>query len=304
MDLEGLRIFTAVARCGGITRAARTLHTVQSNVTAHVRQMERDLGVVLFERHSRGVSLTPAGRRLLDYAERIAHMVDDARRATTDDPSVAASLSLGALETTAAVRLPPILASFTRSYPNVDLSLQTGTTGQLIDRVVARSIEGAFVAGPVRNAALNETEVLVEELVLVTRPGVDIATALGRDESDRPKAIVFRAGCSYRQRLESLLVRRGIPNPRWLEFGTLDGIIGCVAAGLGVTLLPRAAVMAVGLRSKVGVHTLPPSVAKVATVFITRRDAYHSEALQRFIACALREAGSEHGKVAHRGKAA
>ena len=95
---------------------------------------------------------------------------------------------------------------------------------------------------------------------------------------------MLRAGCSYRQRLEALLARRGIAVPRLMEFGTLEAIFGCVAAGLGITLLPRALVGPVWQSGRVGLHALPRDEAMVTTVFIHRREAHLSSALRAFLA--------------------
>ena len=85
MDASDLRYFEAVARLGGMNRAAAALNTVQSNVTARVRDLEDELGVKLFRRHSRGTELTRAGERLLPYATKVARMLAEARRAALDD---------------------------------------------------------------------------------------------------------------------------------------------------------------------------------------------------------------------------
>ncbi len=112
MDAADLRIFEAVARLGGMTRAAAELHTVQSNVTARIRALEDGLGTPLFERSSRGVALTAAGRRLLPYAVRVRHLLEDARQAVEDEGTPAGPLTLGSLETTAALRLSPLLSTY------------------------------------------------------------------------------------------------------------------------------------------------------------------------------------------------
>src|SRR4051812_50222091 len=101
MDASDLRVFEAVARCGGMGRAALELNTVQSNVTTRIRHLEEELGAALFQRHSRGVSLTPAGRRLLPYAAKIGHMLVEARRAVAEDGVPKGPLVLGSLETAA-----------------------------------------------------------------------------------------------------------------------------------------------------------------------------------------------------------
>jgi LysR family transcriptional regulator, cell division regulator len=283
MDASELRIFEAVARLGGMGRAAAELNTVQSNVTARIRLLEDQLGVALFERYARGVSLTAAGRRLLPYAGRVARLLAEARRAARDDGTPRGRLLLGSLETTAGLRLSPVLAAFAAAHPAVDLSLRTGTTCELIEEVLADRLEGAFVCSPVDHPELVAETVFEEELAVLTAPGVASLDALVRQGV--PRIVVLRAGCSYRQRLEAVLARRGVARPRLMEFGTLEAIIGCVAAGLGVTLLPRGLIGPVWREGRVAAHALPAAEALVETVFIRRREAYVSSALTAFLAC-------------------
>jgi LysR family transcriptional regulator, cell division regulator len=84
MDIADLKVFEAVARLGSMNRAAVELHTVQSSITARVRSLEREIGVPLFQRHFRGVGLTPASQRTLPYAARISKLLSDARLAAVD----------------------------------------------------------------------------------------------------------------------------------------------------------------------------------------------------------------------------
>jgi DNA-binding transcriptional LysR family regulator len=281
MDVADLKVFEAVARLGGMNRAAAELHTVQSNVTARIRLLEDELGAALFQRHSRGVVLTAAGHRLLPYAARIQHLLKDAQRAFRDDGTPRGSLTLGSLETTAALRLSAPLASYAESYPEVDLILRTGTTCELVADVLEHRLEGAFVCGPVDHPDIEERVAFREELVVLTSPAVPGLEDLFRQRE--LKIVVLRAGCSYRRRLEDILARRGIVNSRLLEFGTIETILGCVAAGLGITLLPKSLVGAVSRDRPVGVHELPPADALVDTSFIRRRDSFVSSALAAFL---------------------
>jgi DNA-binding transcriptional LysR family regulator len=281
MDAGDLRVFEAVARLGGMNRAALDLNTVQSNVTARIRLLEEELGVPLFHRHSRGVTLTDAGQRLLPYALRVARTLEDARRAVADDGRPKGTLTLGSLETTTALRLPAILASYAAAYPEVDLVLRTGTTGTLIGDVLDHRLEGAFVCGPVDHADLAEDTVFREELVVVTARSVRSLDDLVR-RGDL-KIVVFRAGCSYRQRLEGVLAKRGVTGIRLLEFGSLDSILGCVAAGVGLTILPRAVAERPWRDGLVALHDLPPEETPVETVFIRCHDAFVSSALAAFL---------------------
>jgi DNA-binding transcriptional LysR family regulator len=281
MDSNDLRIFEAVARLGGMSRAAEALNTVQSNVTARIRALEAALGEALFERHSRGVALTAAGHRLLPYAERVGVLLADAARAVCDDGTPAGPLIIGALETTAALRLSPLLAAYVRAWPQVDLSLRTGTTAELIDAVLQHDIEGAFVCGPVTHPDLRTEPVFREELVLMSAPSAEDPVATSATGNAR--IAVLRAGCAYRRRLEDILSRRGVVATRTLEFGTLEAVIAAVSAGLAVTLLPRALIGRVWGADCVATHRLPTEEAMVETLFIRRRDAHQSSALAAFL---------------------
>ncbi len=281
MDAGDLRVFEAVARLGGMNRAAAELHTVQSNVTSRIRLLEAEIGGALFHRHSRGVALTSAGMRLLPYAERIGSLLAEALRAARDDGRPKGPLVVGSLETTAAVRLSPVLAAYAAAFPEVDLTLRIGTTRELVEGVLEHRLEGAFVCGPVDHPELDEEPVLAEELVLVTGPAIgSLEQAIG---GSAVNLLVLRIGCSYRQRFEEVLARRGVVVARRLEFGTLDAILGCVAGGLGVTLLPRSLVQRVQDEGRVALHKLPPAEARVATVFVRRRDGFASSALAAFL---------------------
>ena len=289
MDAADLRVFEAVARQGGMNRAAAELNTVQSNVTARIRQLETELGETLFRRHSRGVALTDAGQRLLPYAAKVQTVLEDAKRAVQDDGTPKGTLTIGSLETTAALRLSPVLATYAGAYPAVDLVLRTGTTEELIQDVIDRRLEGAFVCGPVGHPELFKEVVFCEELALLTAPSIQrLDDVLNQTEL---KIVVLRAGCSYRQRLEEILAKRGIVGLRRLEFGTLEAIIGCVGAGLGVTLLPRSLIGQVWRDGTLAIHALPAADARVETLFIRHHDTKPSSALAAFLTCA-RKAGS------------
>lgn len=283
MELSDLLTFSAVARLGGITRAADELNTVQSNVTQRVKALEAEIGTALFERHSRGMTLTGAGRRLLPYAQRMAALSREAMLAARDDGEPKGPLSIGSMETTAAVRLPSLLAEFHRRYPSVKLSLRTSTTADLVAHVLDGSLDGAFVAGPIEHAELESRIAFREELVLVSsRRWLSLKALRAGTPESGPTALVFRTGCTYRQRLEQVFTEFGWPSAARFELGTLDGMIGCVAADMGVTMLPRAVV---GRNDTVTIHTLSPVQSRVDTLFITRRAAHQYSALQGFVGC-------------------
>jgi DNA-binding transcriptional LysR family regulator len=229
------------------------------------------------------MTLTGAGRRLLPYAQRMAALSREALLAARDDGEPKGPLAIGSMETTAAVRLPSLLADFHRRFPAVRLSLRTSTTAELVAGVLNGTFDGAFVAGPIDHAELDATVAFREELVLVTARRWSSLAALraGTPESG-PTALVFRTGCTYRQRLEQIFSEFGWPSSARFELGTLDGMIGCVAADMGVTLLPRAVV---GRNETVSIHKLNSAQSRVETLFITRRSAHRYSALKGFADC-------------------
>src|SRR5258705_1723482 len=290
MELSDLLTFSTVARLGGITRAADELIAVQANVTEGVKVLEAEIGTALFERHSRGMPLTGAGRRLLPYAQRMAALSREAVLAARDDGEPKGPLAIGSLETTAAVRLPPLLAEFHRRFPAVRLSLRTATTADLVAGVLDGTLDGAFVACTIEHGELTSIIAFREELVLVTaRRWKTLASLRAGTPESGPTALVFRTGCTYRQRLEQILSEFSLAFATRVLLGNLHCQISCLAADMGVTLLPRAVV---GRNETVNIHTLSAAVSGVDTLFIHRRSAYQYSALQGFTACLNKSDGA------------
>lgn len=144
MESNELRIFRTVAQTGSITKAAKALGYVQSNVTARIQQLESDLNTQLFYRQ-RGMILTPTGEKLLTYADKIIYLLDEADKSIKDSCEPSGSLSIGAVHTVSAIRLPQLLAKYHRAYPKVDLSLTTSQSDELIYKVNHFQLDGAFV---------------------------------------------------------------------------------------------------------------------------------------------------------------
>ncbi|REG58787.1 DNA-binding transcriptional LysR family regulator [Paraburkholderia sp. BL6669N2] len=282
MELRHLKIFCAVAECGSFTAAAMKVHTVQSNVTMRVKELEQELNQQLFIRNKGGVLLTSAGRTFLGYARRILQLADESRAAMLDTSTPGGQLRLGSMETTAAIRLPQVLTKYRQRYPQVQLSLVTGTTVELIKAIENHELDGAFVGGIHQNLTLLQEEVFEEELVLASSSEIDSLTALIHTMPAQT-VLVFRTGCFYRSTLENWFYQAGLMPKEILELGTLDGILSCVAAGMGVTLLPKAIVERYGSRQEIRYHRLPTEFAIVKTVFIRRNDTFASPALTAFI---------------------
>lgn len=274
MDLASLEVFRAVAETGGVTRAAERLRCVQSNVTARVLGLERELGTRLFDRRPRGMALTSAGRVLRDYAERLLALADEAARAVREAEGRGGPFTLGAMESTAAVRLPRALAALARQLPGASVTLRTGPTQELVRDVLAARVDAALVASPVEHPDLTAEPLYCETLVAVTARGRRRLLPL-RD----PVLLAFRTGCSYRARAEEWLRRTGSPDFRVVELGTLEGILGCVAAGMGLAVLPRAVVERPPHRGRFRIHRLPEAIAAAPTCLVRRKGAHPTRAV-------------------------
>jgi DNA-binding transcriptional LysR family regulator len=282
MDINDLTVFAAAARHGSVTKAARSLSTVQSNVTTRIRLLETELQVQLFNRSHRGVTLTEKGQQLLPYAQQMLTLVENAKAAISESRDVSGTLHIGALQSTASARLPDVLKVYAARHAEVDISVETGTSAELIAKVLESRLDGAFVSGVEDHAELDVITSYVEELVVIT-PADYRTVAAYLKRSTLPKLLVFKSGCHYRQRLERFLRDEGITSLSPMEFGTIDGMIGCVAAGLGMSMLPRSVVDRSARRKEVAIHQLAKSHRYVETQFVTHKAQVRSRALSRLI---------------------
>lgn len=279
MQLQSLRLFMAVAATGGFKAAAQQRHTVQSNVTAHIKKLETELSATLFHRNG-AIGLTPAGRELLGYAERTLAAHDAAVAVFKRDGEPAGELRVGSMESTAAVRLPALLAAYHARYPAVALRLTTGTTADLLDGLLDGTLDCAFIAGPTPDSRLHTAAAFDETLVLVSdTPRTALPTA---EALLQTPFLAFRQGCHYRHCVERLFASAGVYGGRIFEFGSIDSILGCVAAGMGHALLPQATVAAHQHRFDVHYAAIPDAIGHVVTRIAASEPAGWSSALAAF----------------------
>ena len=270
MDLADLRIFRSVVAEGGITRAAEKLHRVQSNVTTRVRQLEEDLGVALFIREGKKLHLSPTGKVLLDYADRLLDLAQEARDALHDG-APRGPLRLGAMESTAAVRLPAPLAAFHRRYPQVQLDLHSSSIGELCDDVLAGALDAALVAEPVSDEAFEKVVIYDEELVMIA--GADHPPIRSPRDVASQTVLAFETGCAYRLRMQQWFARAGAVPARIIEMTSWHAILGCAAARMGIAVMPRMLLSTFPDSKYLSTHPLPAEVNHAPTILIWRKGA-------------------------------
>lgn len=268
MELSQLRIFQAVAETGSVTRAAEQLHRVPSNLSTRLRQLEEQLGVELFHRERQRLQLSPAGKVLLDYAGRMLALHDEAF-AAVQGGEPAGEFILGSMYSTAAIHLPALLARYHKTYPAVNLQVQTAPSGELLEGLLAGRLDAAMLDGPLSLAGLDGVPLCEETLVLITEPDHPPVRS-ARDVAGRA-VFTFRRGCSYRMRLEAWYAHDHAAMGRAMEIESYQSMLACVVAGSGVALMSQSMLDSLPGRENVAAHRLQTPFDQATTWLVWRR---------------------------------
>jgi DNA-binding transcriptional LysR family regulator len=267
MNFVDLQVFKSVVDEGGIIKAARKLHRVPSSVTTRIQQLEASMGVTLFHRDRQRLHLSAAGELLLDYADRLIQLSDEARNIVSGGKPKGV-LKLGALESTTASRLPRILADFHRRYPEVRLELMTGTNDALVNQVADRRLDAAFTAEAPGLRALEHYPVFSEQLVVISHP--DHPPIRRARDVEGASVITFPEGCAYRRVLQRWLGQNRLATSRVLELNSYHAIVACVASGTGIAVVPES-VLDTMPSTHVLRHALPKAQTFITTPLVWRR---------------------------------
>lgn len=245
MDLSSLDIFLTVADCQSVTRAAKRLSRAPSNVTTRIQQLEQTLGVNLFSRDAKKMTLTAAGHNFLPYARKLMYLEGEARRAVKVAEAPRA-LRIGTMESTAASRLPPVLAEFGTSC-QTPLKLVLGATRELIRAVESKELDCALVAAPHDQADwfsqalsrlnhLHSVRVFQEDLLLVYPAAHPAIEEPG--DIRMPALAALEPGCTYRQAAEHWIgLTSRFPT---LELSSYHSILAHVVAGNAIGVMPAS----------------------------------------------------------------
>lgn len=278
MELAQLRMVSAVARTGSVAQAALLLHCVPSNITTRIKQLEEELGSALFVRAGRGLAISPTGEVFLAYCEKILALVDEAKRAVDHNAHPSGKLRIGAVESSASGRLPPLLAEFHRRYPDVALELVTGSWPQLLDDLQRHRLDGALVAVSTHHPKLEQRTMYREQLVLITRP--NSAPIQHPTDLKGQMLLAWPLGCPYRAALENWLKPHDL-HPTITSYASWGTIIGCVSAGVGVALVPEGILARYAQSSALSTYRFDELDA-VDTRFVWHKDVQHHRAREAF----------------------
>lgn len=245
LDPRLLRTFRTVARTLSFTKAAEELGYAQSSVTMQIQALERATGVKLFDRLGRKIALTDSGRRLLEYADRIAALSEEAilTLANSDEPS--GRLTISTPHSLATYRLPPVFRHYRRQFPNVQLVIQSLPDDHLMDKLGDGRVDVAvMLSEPQASHELVVRPLIHETLLLLAAPDHPTASLpkvkLAQIESET--LLLTEMGCPYRSSFLKCFTASGLRPKLVMEFSSIEAIKQCAIAGVGITLLPEVAV--------------------------------------------------------------
>ncbi len=288
MELRQLQTFRTVAQSLSFTRAAEALSYAQSSVTGQIQALEEELGVKLFERLGRRVALTPQGELLLPYAERMLKLAEEARESLLrqeDEPS--GPLVIASPESLATYRLPPILQLFRRRYPKVELTLRPSICRDLIRQLGEGTIDlGFLLMEPISPPSLRVQALKVEPLHLLCHPDHPLAAGGGATIASLQGETVLltEQGCSYRELIEQEMDRVGVRAGATLEFGSIEAIKQCVAADMGLAVLPSMAAEHEVPAGRLAMPAWQGTGYSVVTQVAWHKDKWLSPAMRAFLA--------------------
>lgn len=245
MNLHHLKVFLAIARSGSISAGAASLFISQPAVTRELRELESRLGLALFDRRTRGVSLTEAGQRLLPYAERIFALEQEAERDLAEFASLdAGELRLCASATMGSYLLPGLIADFQRRHPGIRISLQIGNTAGSLRALDAGDCTLAFIEGPFERQAFNHRLLGRDALLPVCSPRHPLAgrPSLSAAELAEVELFLREEGSGTRSTLEQVYRAHGLSPKVALALGNSVALKRSLQAGHGLAWISELAV--------------------------------------------------------------
>lgn len=274
MDFTALEIFLVVAEQSSVTRTAAIIGRAPSNITNRVRALEEELGVALFSRDGKKMTLTREGRVFRSYASRLTTLAKDARNAVIS-AGPAEVLRVGTMESTAASRLPSVLQEFGQTYPAISLRLTIGATDELTRGVLSEEIDCALIARVPANLSgaasfesqfdlLQANSVFAEDLLLVLPPTSRNVRTAADIQSD--VLVALEPGCTYRRVAEHWI--RQARQIHTVEVASYHAILANVVAGHAVGVVPRSVLETMHWPTNIKTHSL----GKVETLLICRKD--------------------------------
>ena len=259
MNLQHLRYFLAVARTGGFTQAAHQMNVTQPTVSSAVSELEKSMGVRLFNRDNRHVALTIEGRLLLSYAVQVEDLLEEAsERLQRSDLEPGEGFLFGAVDAAVIYLLPEILKEYMRHYPGVALKTHVAPSRYLIDDLLMQRSEFALIHLPYTHPKIDAVPIYRDDMPLVVGPEHRFAQcrAVALAEVVEEPLILFHADSVSRKVVDEKLAEAGLAPGAVMELRSPEAMRKLVEAGVGISFLPRLTIresLASGALKTVGV---------------------------------------------------
>jgi len=241
-------VFHAVARLLSFTKAAEALHMTQPAVTFQIRQLEEHFNTRLFDRTHNRISLTDAGSKVYEYADRIFELYGEMENAVREmTGEISGALTIGASTTIAEYMLPTLLGDFKKKYPEVTIHLKVSNSEGIVSMVENNAIDLGVVESPVGNKNLVVETCKRDQLVAIVPPGHPLqdAGAIKLSELLEFPFICREEGSGTREVINDYLNHLADCSSVLkitMELGSPEAVKGAVEAGMGVSVVSRATI--------------------------------------------------------------
>lgn len=245
LDIKQLQTFIVVAQLLNFRAAAEELNYSQSTISDHIRNLEQELGVKLFERLGRKVFLTEQGKELISPSKRMIQNAEEIHHLFSKNEKVHGLLKIGAAETLCMFWLPILLKEYSELYPDVNIILKMADCIEFNDMLEQNIIDVAFsLRDESDKAHISQIHLFTDSSIFVAAPDHPLATLekITICELSNQSFILTETESSYSMELKKMLQMLNIKTDTIMEFGSLEAIKQCVKQGLGITLLPRIVV--------------------------------------------------------------
>jgi LysR family transcriptional regulator, hydrogen peroxide-inducible genes activator len=245
MELQQLRYVCAVADTGNFSRAAERCQVAQPSLSQQILKLEQDLGAKLFDRLGRSVRITEAGRAFIPRARAILEQMDSARSSVAaNNADLRGAVAVGVIPTVAPYLMPSYTAGFAKKYPDAKLRIVEDTTSILIEALRDLSIDVAILALPLRHKDLEVFPIRTEPLFAALHANHPRASAKSLAVRDLrgESFVMLRDGHCFRDLSMGACTHARITPNIAFESGQFSSLLGMVAAGVGVSLIPEMAI--------------------------------------------------------------
>lgn len=288
MELNELQVLQAVAAERSFSRAAVRLHRTQPAVSQAIRRLEDELGERLFDRSSKGGRLTEAGTILLDYAERLTRLTEEAEGAVRELQELRRGRVVIGVNEAAVHMLLPIVVHFREAHPHAQVEMRRVQSRQIPSEVLNRSLDFGLVTFPPGERGLLSVPLGVDELVMLTHPTHPLARRrqITMEEFGRQTVIAHNDPSPRRERVLRLFEQKHAPINIQISLPSLDGIKRAVEMKLGVALLPRRCALSEIARKQLAAVRVPELRVPRTLRLIYRRTGESSHAATAFLEAA------------------